>query len=100
VTLDPALFELVAENRLVQKNYSLKQGWNEVMQVVLDISVCEFYQHFIAQKATFSLVHLEQILGHTNVKNTPWKKNIMVINSIVPVSGVPFISQTNCIKTV
>lgn len=39
-------------------------------------------------------------MGHRDAKASPWKKNVMVINSVVPVSGVPFITSTNSVKTV
>ena len=29
----------------------------------------------------------------------PWKKNVMIVNTVVPVTGVPFINSTRAIKT-
>lgn len=68
---------------------------------MISLSINEFFDEFLANKAKFGFTQLADVLKHTNTQiRQPWKKNTMIIDCSVPVTGVPFISTTRAIKTI
>ena len=68
-------------------------------QVFLDLSVDQFFEEFHGDSPAFSYVDVAHACGHKNPVLHPWKDGQRRADSVVPVEGVPFISETRCQRT-
>lgn len=67
----------------------------------MDISIDNFYDEFISDDANFGLPEFyKNVQMFRDVSHQCWKKNQKIINLVVPVVGVPFISSTRATVTV
>jgi len=82
------------------KTYSnAKVGWKPTEELIMDLTIDQFFDEFFVEGAPFGFAQLAELQDNTEITSTPWKNKEMIINSIVPLVGVPFISQTRATKT-
>ena len=72
---------------------------------VISIGPEEFYKNFWSDDCVFPLhTFYQKYEAHKDVVKTAWKKTegeeVMRIDSICPVKGVPFCNETTCNKTI
>ena len=74
--------------------------WELCKEQMLDMTVDEFYDKFLADKARYTIHQLATANGFTPKKLHPWKSNkTQLFECVIPVKGVPFCSETRCNKT-
>jgi hypothetical protein len=93
------LKELLSKDEDVIKTYGNAKVWKPTEELVMDLTVAQFFDEFLADGAPFGFAQLAELQDNTAITSTPWKKKEMKINSVVPLVGVPFISQTRATKT-
>lgn len=67
-------------------------GWKKYTDITISLSVNEFYNEFCADKASFGFDKAQETTECWDIKCSPWKKNVKIIDLICPVKGVPFIT--------
>ena len=70
---------------------------------IIGIGPEEFYQNFWSDDCVFPLhTFYQKYEAHKNVVKTAWKKDggqeVMHIDSVLPIKGVPFCDETTCNK--
>ena len=97
---DQELIELLNQDEDLKNTYSEKNGWKTLKQTILDLSIDQFFDDFIADEAKFGLPFFnEHVQMYNDVSTQGWKKNVMIINQEIPVVGVPFINKTRATLT-
>jgi len=97
---DEELKELAAKDPDCGGRFGTKEGWKPLDQFVAEISVSQFFEEFLAEEAPFGFDRLSELLKHTQIQKQPFKEKVMDINMVVPLTGVPFVNQTRCLKQV
>jgi len=71
--------------------------------MILNIGCQEFYENFIDDNAEFGYENLLEKLKYKDIKETEWQQrgseSYKHVNSIAPLTGVPFMDQAPCAKT-
>ena len=93
------LKELLNKDEDIIKTYGNAKVWKPTEELITDLTVSQFFDEFLADGAPFGFAQLAALQSQTAITATPWKKKEMKLNSIVPLVGVPFISQTRATKT-
>lgn len=99
-TADDDLHSKLEKDKHNSEQFIQKNGWTHYSTEIISLSISEFYDEFLAENAKFSFQKWGELSKHTNFQiQQPWKKGVMVIHCVVPVTGAPFINSTRCIKT-
>ena len=71
-------------------------GFSSEITHILPMTVSEFYDHFLRKNATFGFDDLDMIMKRKeSIFESDWKiDGTRLLKSLVPLSGVPFISET------
>lgn len=76
----------------------ISEDWNTITENILPMTVNQFYDTFLSDNASFGLDHLGIKLGRFDMNLEKWRMKDGIqqrtLTCIVPVKGVPFVSQT------
>lgn len=75
-------------------------SWKKYKDLSLDLSVEQFWSEFFDESAKFGFDRHMEIQKFWDIKIEPFEEKKRVLTLVVPVSGVPFLSQTRVTKTI